>query len=374
MNFDVGEQTTTSQTGEPLEISWRNPHGMVGLSFFNTMMRVLTLGIYDFWGRTDVRKRIWSSVRLNGEPLIYTGTGGELFFGFLIIFGVLILPMILIALGIWIYLDKTYFLVFYGLSSILFFFLYGVAIYRAQRYRLSRTRWRGIRGGLVGNSLNYGWAFFWSAILIPFTMGWIMPWRTTMLQRIITNDTNFGNRPFSFKGQAGPLYPQFTVLWCGSLILYFFAIGVMIAAGVYSGLGEEVDPANQEEFEEKIGTAMSLAFFGALVIAAPIYYLLSAWYRAKVFNYFASATHFENARFRGTATGMGFFMLGLTNALIAVCSLFILMPLVHARTARYIIEHVRLDGTVPVEEIVQGTQDDPSTGEGLAHALEIDAF
>jgi len=73
--------------GEPLELSWHNAQGnILGLALFNFALRVATLGIYHFWGKTEVRKRIWAASRLQGEPLEYTGTGWELFLGFVIVF------------------------------------------------------------------------------------------------------------------------------------------------------------------------------------------------------------------------------------------------------------------------------------------------
>ena len=373
MDFEVAEQDPAANSERQLNVSWRKPHGMVGLSFFNFMMRMLTMGVYDFWGRTDVRKRIWSSVRLNDEPFVYTGTGGELFFGFLIIFGVLILPTIAATVGVGLYFgfESPYFFAFYAVIAVTFFFLFGIAVYRAQRYRLSRTRWRGIRGGLIGNSLHYAWTFFWTGVLIPLTLGWIVPWRSTKLQKIITDETQFGDRPFSFNGNSKPLYGHFAVLWFGSALLYLAFLGVIMLMVYFYGGGEEIETNISED---KVDWRLILMIYGGLIVAGIIYYIMAAWYRAKVFNHFADVTHFENAKFRGTATGTGLFMLGLTNALIAFFSLFILIPIVHARTARYFINNLKLDGTVPVDEILQSTQPEPTTGEGLAHALDIDAF
>ena len=70
--------------GMALPVTWvGSPWSLAGLSFLNFFLTIVTLGTYGFWGRTEVRKRIWSSVRLAGEPLEYTGTGKELFLGFL---------------------------------------------------------------------------------------------------------------------------------------------------------------------------------------------------------------------------------------------------------------------------------------------------
>ena len=71
---------------ETLSIEWQYPPGLIGLSFINTLFRLTTLGIYHFWAKTEVRQRIWSAIRINDEPLTYTGRGMELFVGFLIVF------------------------------------------------------------------------------------------------------------------------------------------------------------------------------------------------------------------------------------------------------------------------------------------------
>src|SRR6478752_7192366 len=92
--------STVSPTPEPSipRISWvPPPGGFAGLSLLNGVLRILTLGVYHFWGKTEVRQRIWSAVRIDGEPLDYRGTGGELFRGFLIVFFVILLPMLAIG-------------------------------------------------------------------------------------------------------------------------------------------------------------------------------------------------------------------------------------------------------------------------------------
>ena len=72
-------------------ISWVHPPGgFLGLSVLNGLLRILTLGVYHFWGKTEVRQRMWSAVRIDNEPLEYRGTGGELFRGFLIVFVIIL--------------------------------------------------------------------------------------------------------------------------------------------------------------------------------------------------------------------------------------------------------------------------------------------
>ena len=236
---------------------------LVGLGLINGLLKILTLGIYSFWGKTEVRRRIWSFTRLNGEPLEYTGTGKELFLGFLVVFFLYILPLMLGGFAI-IYVfpaNKIALGLYYTISYVLFFLLIGNAFYRATRYRLSRTRWRGIRGGLTGSPGRYGWTYFWTlALPIVLALGaaalfgkpiteptlstlgskgfgpsfdinnkWsiaaivagavtvalILPWRSNALQRLMTNEMLFGNAPLTYTGEAGPLYKKYFIAGFG---------------------------------------------------------------------------------------------------------------------------------------------------------------
>ncbi len=183
----------------------------------NGLLRILTLGVYHFWGKTEVRQRIWSAVRIDGEPLEYRGTGGELLRGFLIVFFLILMPMGLASFASSLFLPATahaiYNLIFWGLL----FLLSGIGIHRARRYRLSRTRWRGIRGGLSGRSRGFAWTYLWTAMLVPLTLGWILPWRAVRLQKALFVDTRFGDNAFTFTGVAGPLYKRFWLVWCQRL-------------------------------------------------------------------------------------------------------------------------------------------------------------
>lgn len=48
------------------------------------LLTFVTLGIYRFWGKTRIRKYIWSSTVGDGDAFEYTGTGLEKFLGFLV--------------------------------------------------------------------------------------------------------------------------------------------------------------------------------------------------------------------------------------------------------------------------------------------------
>ncbi len=360
----------------PLEVSWRgSPWRLVGLSLINALLVVATLGIYSFWGKTEVRRRIWSSVRLNGEPMRYTGTGRELMLGFLVVFAVVLLPVLLITLAAMVMfgpesgVPSVVQTVLYGI----FFFLVGVAAYRARRYRLSRTTWRGIRGTMTGSSLLYAVASFFTVLLYPLTLGWIAPWRANMLQRRLTQETALGNRRLAFDGTSGPLYARYTIVWVGTLLIIAIAVlavmwllGPKLHAIVEGAIG--IGPRQMLSLREITGVA------GIALGAFCLWSIISAWYRAGMANHFARSTTYEGARFELAVGPGGLIWLFIGNLLLIVLSIGILKPVAEARAARYFVERLRLEGAIDLAEIAQSDAALGGTGEGLAQAFDVDAF
>jgi uncharacterized membrane protein YjgN (DUF898 family) len=104
------------------------------------VLLMATLGIYRFWLTTDIRRFLWSNTELAGESFEYTGTARELLLGFLI------------AIAVLVPLYAAFFLLAFGLGELvsliglLVLTLLGqYAVYRARRYRLTRTVYRGVR-------------------------------------------------------------------------------------------------------------------------------------------------------------------------------------------------------------------------------------
>jgi len=172
-----------------------------------------------------------------------SGTGKELFLGFLIVFFLVLLPLYMafqaLPLVMTYLLQKTgspliafsAFGILYVVLILIAFVLGGIAIYRARRYRLSRTRWRGIRGSMAGSPMRFGWTFFWTMLLVPLTLGWIVPWRNVRLQKQLTDETRLGETPLFFDGSAKPLYRPFAIFWFGALLLIVLSLGAPYMAG-----------------------------------------------------------------------------------------------------------------------------------------------
>jgi len=368
---DVAEQPLEQAPagGEHGHLGWRKVPGMIGLSFKIFFLRLFTMGIYYFWGKTETRRRIWSAITLEGQPLEYTGTGKELFLGFLVVLFLVILPLYAVLVGLILLVGPKSPLV--DLIALplypIILYLVGVAEYRARRYRLSRTSWRGIRGSMAGSPWKYGWTYLWTLVVAFLTLGWLAPWRSAKLQAVLTNDTRFGEEPLRFTATAGPLYGRFAILWFGVLALYIGIGGLF-----YALFKDEIMKSLvlKTSLPGSVVLQMVAIGFAALVV----YAVISASYHARLYNHFTNHTFIQNARFNLEARAGSLIGLILGNVLILLLSLGILKPLIQMRLAGYFVKRTSIDGQIDFNAISQSQARLDRTGEGLAEAFDIDAF
>ena len=381
MSIDTGTTQRPLAQGHALTVAYVKRRGLARLAIVNFILNVLTLFIYRFWAKTRVRRHIWASIQLNGESLEYTGTGKELFLGALIVFLVLILPTVVVfSVLSTIYGPEHWSVPLAQLTVVLvYLLLYGMAVYRARRYRLSRTLWRGIRGTLVGSSWTFSLLYFASLLLRSMTLGWTTPAMNLELQQRLIRDMRFGDSSFGFKGRAGPLYPTYAVCWFATLIMMLTLVG-FIAVWFEDGIGKFVGMVmgKEQPFPPDVTNLVVLFVIGVILSIVLAYYLLGgfiwSFYQAREMRLFWSYTTIHNARFRLNATAGSLIRLWVGNLALLVFTLGIGIPFIAQRNARYICDRLTIDGTVDLEAIMQSQAPIDRRGEGLAEAFDIDVF
>src|SRR3974390_1092213 len=126
------------------------------------VLLAFTLGIYRFWLTTDIRRYLWSNTEIADESFEYTGTARELLLGFLIAVAVLV-PLY----SMFFLLTLTLGQIWSALSIVALTFLGQYAVFRARRYRLTRTIYRGVRFYQTGSAWHYSvCAVFWWTLIV----------------------------------------------------------------------------------------------------------------------------------------------------------------------------------------------------------------
>jgi len=243
------------------------------------LLELVTLGFYRFWLATDMRRHLWSHTSVEGDAPEYTGTAKELLIGFLFALAIL-LPIYLAYFFIGLEAERVR--AFASIPLVLFFFLfYQFAMYRARRYRLSRTVWRGVRFWMRGSGWSYAWRVGLWTLLIIITLGLALPWYQAALERFKMRHSFYGDLQGRFDGTGGRLFARYIWFWLGG-------VSTVIVVSVISAVAPPLGP-----------------IFGLVVaVAAPFAY---AAYKAIEWRWWASGIRFGDVQFESKLTTGAFF-------------------------------------------------------------------
>ena len=289
---------------------------LFGIHLVNTLLTLVTLGVYYFWAKTRVRQYLLGQTEIEGDRFAYHGTGRELLLGTIkavLVFGVPIFLLnvvqnVLDVPG----LVKVAAGVIYG--SLLFVF-FPVAMVGARRYRLSRTSWRGIRFSFRGRVWELVKIFIIGNFLTGLTFGLYYPYFLVARQTFMVSHAYFGSERFDFVGRGRDLFWPYVV---------------------------------------------------AILLTLPTLGLCWVWYVARKRRYFWDHTSFGTARFACTVTGRALLGLWVVNLLLLVCTLGIAWPWVRVRNIDFAFRNLALVGPLDLARIQQEAQRASSIGEGLS--------
>ena len=208
--MDMGSDGGTATTGGGVCFTGAR-HTYWRLLIRGAFLLMVTLGIYRFWLVTDVRRFLWSNTEIAGESLEYAGTPVELLIGFLAAIAILIpvyAGFFLAALDLGTVGQLS------GLIAFVALLLLGqYAIYRARRYRLTRTVYRGLRFHQQGSAWAYALRAVSWWLVTAFTLGLAYPFQVASLERYKMRNTFYGDLAGRFDGSAVRLFLRGLPMW-----------------------------------------------------------------------------------------------------------------------------------------------------------------
>ena len=200
------------------------------LYFITSLLTLVTLGIYRFWARTRMRKYIWSATTADSDSFEYTGTGLEKFLGFLVAIVILaiylgIVQMVLFYFGLNLFVEPQNEIqaltqigaIYITLLAVLPLMLF--AQYRARRYKMARTRWRGIRFGMESAAWGYAARAMGYYLLTLISLGVLFPLATFRLEKYMADRSWYGDAQFEQKGRWQDLYAGMKHVLIGLIII-----------------------------------------------------------------------------------------------------------------------------------------------------------
>lgn len=299
-------------------------HGNGG-SFFliflkNIFLTMITFGIYLAWAKTERRQYVWNNTSFHDQPFLYTGTGMELFKGYMVVSAAYMafvgIPALLETIS------PTASEVAVLVMAVGLLFAAPHLIYRSRAFLYNRTIWRSIRFGLIPDSSDYAKTFIKGVIFSFFTLGLYSPVMSNQLYKIMTDNTRFGSLEFHYDGSDR------VVFWMGVKAVFFS----LLTGGLY--------------------------YF---------------WYKAKLTRYRMEHTRAgESAMLASEISGGDLFLLYILSTFGVMLTLGLAFPWITMYALRLIAERTRAEGMIDFDAIEQRSRDAGATADGFADMLDLD--
>jgi len=370
----------------------------------NLLLTIVTLGIYRFWATTRERQYLWGKTDFIDERLEWTGTGLELFIGFIMAVVLILVPFFGIQ-----FLTQALVLQGYtGWAAVLTFMMFGfimymigIARFRALRYRLSRTYWHGIRGGSDDQGFGYGWSYIWKTFVGYLALGLLVPWSMMNLWNERWNKMSFGPHKIEAIGNYAETFKRYLLFYLTPFVLFIVALiggvmfgqtesfggaavaGVLIVFIFYGALGA-VALAYYAKFFRVAVEGMSLhkldfAFpartldWFKLFIGDAGLYLLAALPVAVILGATGLLSSFEMP-LPGESTAAFESSIVIVIVAFSVLPFALIGPFIRYRHWKFFVVHMEAYGEVNLDELTQSETVVAKHGEGLLDAFDVGAI
>ncbi|MEJ8597174.1 DUF898 domain-containing protein [Riemerella anatipestifer] len=289
----------------------------------NWLLTVITLGLYYPWARAKKLSYIYGQTALNNERFHFSGTGNEMFRGFikLILFYIIVMAFY----SLFLFALKSPLLAILFLYLIIFMII-PFAIHGSFRYRMSRTSYRGIRFGYRGNRKEFIKKFLKWTLLTIVTFGIYAAWLHMNTRKYVYQNVRYGDVEFSNNADGGD----------------YFILNLK-------------------------GYFLTLITFGIYIF----------WWECDVFNYYINNMRMKKGEQEiacySTATGGDFFTLLVGNLLIVIFTFGFGKAWADMRVQKFMCDKIKMRGNINLDEINQTEEKYTNAlGEDMMDFFDID--
>lgn len=294
--------------------------------FKNIILTLLTLGIYYPWAKVEQLQYFYKSTELGGKKFNFTGTGKEVFKGYIKIYLIFIVlyTTILIATA-----TKSQNLLFVSFALFYAFLIVIIpfAIHGAIRYRSSKSSWNGIQFKYTGIRMEMFRMVLKGILLTIVTLGIYGAWFDVSLRKYILKHLKLGSITFDFKGKGDELF----IINLKFILLFYITLGIY-----------------------------------------------SIWYIKNLYKfYIENIVIYQNnkeIKLKLDITPGEIFKLIFVNFLLIVFTLGLATPWVTIRVFRYAIENLVIEGDLDLDnvKIIASDDFDDATGDSFMDFLDFD--
>jgi len=319
----------------------------------NVLLTIITLGIYSAWAKVRTKRYFYRNTKVGGSPFEYHARPIQILKGRLLIFG-----------GYVIFVVTTQFQPVIGsiIAAII-----GLAapwlIVRSHVFTARNSSWRNIRFDFNEHSLKDAIrTFLIVPMLIPFTLGMIIPYLSYRGWRFSVTNSRVGRQPFSFQSvRVGTYYRAFFVMAFLLVVIVLAFFGLIAGSNLLFRV-QDIDPRGGINLD---WTPLFLILF--------LYLIVVPGYRVMTRNISLNGTTLGDHTFESTLKVWPVIWIYISNAVAIVFSIGLLTPWARVRVSRYLANHLVLNATDDLESFVQVEQRKTNVfGEEATDFMDID--
>lgn len=315
-----------------------------GIWIVNTLLKIVTVGIYSAWAKVRRRRFFYGSTTLHGQPFEYLADPLTLFKGWLIA----ALALLLYAIG------TRVSPILSALVGLTVFAAFPWLVVRSRMFNSRNSSHRNIRFGFRPDYRQAYLVFAGLPLLTPFTLGLLAPYMLYRQKRFMVENSCYGVTPFSFNATAKDFYKM--SLKVGLAFIAVLAAGAgltMLAGGGLAGAARI-----------PLGGGRELAGLALLpmMIFPLLYFVLMVYAQTQLANLTWNGTTVAGNRFRSTLRARDMAWLFVSNAAAIACSLGLLMPWATVRMTRYRFERLEIETSGGLDGFLADARADAATG------------
>lgn len=318
-----------------------------GIWVVNTLLKLVTAGIYSAWAKVRKRRFFYGSTTLHDQPFEYMADPIALFKGWLIAavafllyaLGSRVSPLLSMAVGLIIFAVFPWLLV------------------RSRMFNARNSSHRNIRFAFRPDYSQAYLVYAALPLLSMLTLGILIPYTLYRQRKFMVENSSYGATPFVFTATVKEFY--MLVL---KIVLAFIGLIALIFAAVALATGGLPTAA-----AIKHGAPNWMAIVPMLSFLL-VYFIIIVYAQTAMANICWNGTALAGSRFRSTLRTRDMALLFVTNALAILFSFGLMMPWAAVRLTRYrfdklaLLAHSGLDHIVAAADSDQGIS---ATGEEI---------
>ncbi len=295
----------------------------------NVMLTIITLGIYSAWAKVRTKRYFYLNTKIDGSSFEYHAKPIQILIARLIFFGVFVVYAVASQINQW---------VGWGILLIIYLAVPWLIV-RAQVFNARNSSWRNIRFDFKEDSWKDAYlTFLIFPLLIPFTLGMIIPYLSFRSWRFASTNGKFGKEPFTFHSVRPGAYYQafFSVLLISLIVSLAFAGVIIFLMILFVGVG-------------------NIGIWQLVLVSLPLslYFVFVPGYRVMTRNVSLNGLALADHTFESTLRLWPLIWLYIGNSIAIIVSVGFLTPWARVRLSRYLAAHLALIAADNLDSFLQ---------------------